>query len=123
MSMAYMTQGDPLYDGLKELFAPGEDELIIIIDSDDEDFPLHHQEVVKALPAVNELAPQVNAEAIVDVIWNISSDEDVNYMDDMFEQDVDIGFTDDEDHILLVDISELVLALSTEGVSNVVLAF
>ncbi|KAL8462182.1 hypothetical protein ACS0TY_032493 [Phlomoides rotata] len=70
LTRVYRSAGEPLYNQLRELFAPavdpGDDELIIIVDSDDE--------------------------AI--------SDEDEDFLDGVFNSDVDIDYDDIEDHVL-----------------------
>ncbi|KAL8507056.1 hypothetical protein ACS0TY_017804 [Phlomoides rotata] len=91
MSRVYMTQGEPLYDDLKDLFAPDngpqddpsdDDELIIIVDSDDEDVPLFQFPIMHALPALDE----------VDIHLPVLPDSR--------------GFSDDEDHIPVMMIEE-----------------
>ncbi|KAL8531706.1 hypothetical protein ACS0TY_008339 [Phlomoides rotata] len=120
MARAYMTQGDPLYTELKSLFAPDdvppdgpldEDELIVIMDSDDEDFPPLPLPIVHALPALDQhdfnqviLPDPPVAEVVV-----ISSDDDSD--DDMygyFDSDVELDFSDDENHIPVLMIEEAI---------------
>ncbi|KAL8514348.1 hypothetical protein ACS0TY_013461 [Phlomoides rotata] len=119
MSRAYMTQGEPLYDDLKDLFAPDngpqhdqsdDDELIIIVDSDDEDVPLFQFPLVHALPTLDEVDIHLHVlpdSLVLEVVF-ISSDEGSPNFNGYFDSDVDLGFSDDEDHILVMMIEEAI---------------
>ncbi|KAL8472589.1 hypothetical protein ACS0TY_029696 [Phlomoides rotata] len=95
MSRAYTFHGEPLFAELKILFGPEEEDdgegLIIIVDSEDEDHPHYHEEVVNALPAAVPNAP-----FIPDLVI-ISSDSDSDDLYDMFDSDIELIFTTDED--------------------------
>ncbi|KAL8528565.1 hypothetical protein ACS0TY_006114 [Phlomoides rotata] len=98
LTRAYRSVGEPLYNQLRELFAPtddpGDDELIIIVDSDDENIPLDNNKIVHALPAANVVQP------LDDDILVISSDEDEDFIDGVFDSNVDIDYDDLEDYVL-----------------------
>ncbi|KAL8484876.1 hypothetical protein ACS0TY_027246 [Phlomoides rotata] len=119
IARAYMAQGDPLYNELKALFAPDNgpqdgpadnDEMIIIMDSDDEDFPPLPQLVVHALPALDQvdwnyiLVPDSPIAKIV----VISSDDDGYDLDGYFDSDADLDYSGDENHIPVVMIEEAI---------------
>ncbi|KAL8521305.1 hypothetical protein ACS0TY_011731 [Phlomoides rotata] len=119
MARAYMTQGDPLYTELKSLFtsdeAPpdgqfDEDEMIVIMDSDDEDFPQLPLPVVHALPALDQF--DFNnifvPDPPVDEVVVISSDDDSDNIYGYFDSDVELDFSDDEDHIPMLMIEEAI---------------
>ncbi|KAL8549629.1 hypothetical protein ACS0TY_008466 [Phlomoides rotata] len=110
MSRAYLTTGDPLYNKLKELFAPGDDidddDLIIVIDGEDKEYPLFEEPVVHALPAAAYYP--LDEDIVV-----ISSDEDDEFVDGLFDSNIDLGFSsDDELPQALVTPDEAVSGLS-----------
>ncbi|KAL8485349.1 hypothetical protein ACS0TY_027593 [Phlomoides rotata] len=110
------TAGEPLYTHLKELFAPdndpGDDELIIIVDSEDDDIPLVPQNVVHALPTHNE-QPLLNDEILV-----ISSDEDEDFLDGVFDSDVDLDYDDVENHDPQLSIDDVVSSISHDSLTD-----
>ncbi|KAL8539673.1 hypothetical protein ACS0TY_001328 [Phlomoides rotata] len=95
LSRAYTFHGEPLFAQLKTLFGPDEEDdgegLILIVDSEDEDNPHYHEEVVHALPTADPYAP------IIPELVIISSDSDSDDIYDMFDSEVDIDFTTDEE--------------------------
>ncbi|KAL8488379.1 hypothetical protein ACS0TY_024600 [Phlomoides rotata] len=119
MSRAYMTQGEPLFDDLNDLFAPDDgphndpnddDELIIIVDSDDKDVPLFQFPLMQALPALDQvdihLSYLPNSPGPEVVI--ISSDEGSPDFYGYFDSDVDLEFSDNENHILVMMIEDAI---------------
>ncbi|KAL8524663.1 hypothetical protein ACS0TY_014315 [Phlomoides rotata] len=94
MSRAYLTAGDPLYNEIKELFAPDDDvdddDIIIVIDSEDDEYPLLEELVVHALPAAAYYP-------LDEDILVISADDDDSFIDGLFDSDIDLGFSSDEE--------------------------
>ncbi|KAL8531800.1 hypothetical protein ACS0TY_008410 [Phlomoides rotata] len=119
MSRACMTQGEPLFDDLQALFAPDngpqhdpidDDELIIIVDSDDEDMHLFQFPLVHALPVLDQVdihLPILLDSPVPEVVF-ISSDECSPNFNGYFDSDVDLGFSDDEDHIPVLMIEDAI---------------
>ncbi|KAL8473598.1 hypothetical protein ACS0TY_030439 [Phlomoides rotata] len=122
LSRAYTTQGEPLWTELKTFFTPddgsndgadSDDELIIIVDSDDEDMSPVPYQIVHALPALDQADLQlpVLPNSPAPEVIEISSDESNHSYHDYFDSDIDLGFSDDENQInpVLVDetISEI----------------
>ncbi|KAL8551711.1 hypothetical protein ACS0TY_000691 [Phlomoides rotata] len=95
MSRAYTFNGEPLFAELKLLFGPDEvndgEGLILIVDSEDEDHHYYEEEVVHALPAADPNAPLI-PELVI-----ISSDSDSDDIYDMFDSEVELNFTTDEE--------------------------
>ncbi|KAL8477584.1 hypothetical protein ACS0TY_029762 [Phlomoides rotata] len=116
LSRAYTTQGEPLWTELKTFFTPddgsndgadSDDELIIIVDSDDEDMSPVPYQIVHALPALDQADLQlpVLPNSPAPEVIEISSDESNHSYHDYFDSDIDLGFSDDENQInpVLVD--------------------
>ncbi|KAL8473351.1 hypothetical protein ACS0TY_030255 [Phlomoides rotata] len=95
MSRAYTFNGEPLFAELKLLFGTDEandgEGLIIIVDSEDEDHHYYEEEVVHALPAADPNAP------LIPELVLISSDSESDDIYDMFDYEVELDFTTDEE--------------------------
>ncbi|KAL8541931.1 hypothetical protein ACS0TY_002979 [Phlomoides rotata] len=107
LSRAYKSQGEHLLTELWSLFAPDDgpdndpeddEELIIIVDSDDEDMPPIPFQIVHALPALDQADLQLpmQPDSPVPEVIVISSDESNHSYQDYFDSDVDLDFSDDE---------------------------
>ncbi|KAL8469614.1 hypothetical protein ACS0TY_032460 [Phlomoides rotata] len=114
---AYMTQGEPLYNELKELFAPNDpppedpnddDDLIIIVDGDDEDLPMFQHEVIHALTTLDQFEVDlviIPDSPVLEIVM-ISSDDDSNDIYGYFDSDFDLESSDDEDDIPVVIVGD-----------------
>ncbi|KAL8526250.1 hypothetical protein ACS0TY_015464 [Phlomoides rotata] len=115
MTRAYMTQGEPLFAELKALFAPDDppqddDELIVIVDSSDDDLPIFQHEVMQPLPPLDQVdlnLPIAPDSPIAEIVI-ISSDEGSDDYQGYFDSDIELDWSDDEDHIPVVMVEEAI---------------
>ncbi|KAL8515034.1 hypothetical protein ACS0TY_013933 [Phlomoides rotata] len=106
---------DPPQDDPKD-----DNELIVIVDSTNDDLPIFQHEVMQPLPPLDQvdLNLPITPDSLVAEIMVISSDEGSDDFQGYFNSDVELDWSDDENHIPVVMVEETISEIVNPELPN-----